>query len=143
MTLFLPAPLTREVPLTPLPQGPSQPAHLRLELVFQGLPRGPQVPAPQAGVQSPRPDVLVFDSNALGSIRGAQQVPGQKGYGERVRAETEPEPQEYHLANHAQVTDGETEADNKYHDWALKKPSHIGTQASNTLKCKFKQSRGF
>lgn len=99
MTLFLPAPIRRGVLLPPSPpapqhpppslaQGPSQATHLRLKLVFQGLPGGPQVPAPQAGVQPPRPDVLVFDSNALGSIRGALQVPDHKGCAEGVRAET-------------------------------------------------------
>lgn len=62
-------------------QAPSQPAHLRLELVLPGLPGCPQVPTPQAGVQTPRPDVLVFDGDALGSIRGARQVPGQEAVG--------------------------------------------------------------
>lgn len=68
-------------------QAPSQPAHLRLKLVFLGL-LGPQVPAPQAGIETPGPDVIVFDNNALGSIRRARQVPGQEGQQKGVGTET-------------------------------------------------------
>ena len=94
-------------------------AYLRLKLVFEGLSGGPQVPAPQTGVQTPRPDVLLFDSNALGSRRVAWQVPGQKGCQEGIRAQNEP--WEYHVLHHTQVTDGETLA-HKSHYWAWKKP---------------------
>lgn len=92
-------------------QAPSQPAHLRLKLVFLGL-LGPQVPAPQAGVETPGPDVTVFDNYALGSIRRAWQVPAQERQQKGVGSETLSfGPKDHHSPNHPQLTDGETEID--------------------------------
>lgn len=94
-----------------------QPAHLRLKLVFQGLLGGPQVPAPQTGIQPPNPDLLAFDSDALGSVRGTWQVPGQERHQEEIGNETLSfGPKEHHLPNHLQLIDGETEVERKYQD---------------------------
>lgn len=102
-------------------QAPSQPAYLRIKLVFLGL-LGPQVPAPQAGIETPGPDVTLFDNNALGSIRRARQVPGREKQQKGVGTETLSfGPKEHHSPNHPQLTDGETEIDKKYQDRALRK----------------------
>lgn len=118
-------------------QAPSQPPHLRLKLVFLRLPSIPQVPTPQAGIQTPHPDVLAFDSNALGSICGSWQVPGRERHQERVGAETLSfEPQDHHPPNHTWLTDREAEVNKKYQDGALRKqPSqhlNLGLQLPET-----------
>lgn len=83
--------------------------------MFLRLRGGPEVPAPQAGVQTPRPDVLAFDRNALGSIWRAQQVPGQ----ETERVETLSfGPQARRPPNHSPLADGDTQASKKGLCWA-------------------------
>lgn len=57
--------------------------------MFLGLPGGPEVPAPQAGIQTPHPDGMVFDSNVPASIQVAWQVLDQDGHWEGIRANTE------------------------------------------------------
>lgn len=126
---------------------PSQPAHLRLKLVLLRLSGSPQVPAPQTGVQTPCPDVLVFDSNALGPIRVARQVPGQKGYWERVRAETlSLKPQEFPSPTEPHPGDRwGNRGRQKCQDWVLKKPSqslNSGLQCSQ-MQTLSGRSRGF
>lgn len=124
-------------------QAPSQPAYLRLKFVFAGL-LGPQVPAPQAGIETPSPDVAIFDNNALGSMRRPRQVPGQEKQQKGLGTETLSfGPKEHHTLNHPQVTDGEMEIDKKHQDRALRKqpsPAQICTRAFNPLRFEFKQA---